>query len=440
MEKSDILVIGAGPGGYETAAHAAAHGKSVTLIERGELGGTCLNRGCIPTKCYCRSAQAMLDIADAPSLGVALPETMVQVDYPQVVARKNQVVEQLRQGVAFVLKGVNVVKGEALFTGASEVECGGETYTADQIIVATGSRPAMLPIPGAELCVNSDQMLETTELPASMVIIGGGVIGIEFASVYAAMGVKVTVVEYCKDILPPFDAEIAKRLRMALKKRGIDIVVGAAVKEVCPGFVVKYDLKGKEKEVAADLVLMAVGRAPVVPEGLASHVSISRRGFIEVGDDMKAAGRDDLYAIGDVNGRCMLAHAATAQGMVALGCDKIDLSVVPAAVFSVPECAMVGKTEEQCVAAGLETKIGKAMYRANGKALAMGEPEGLVKIIAGADGKILGCHICGAHAADLIQEIALAMANGLTVADVAFTIHGHPTLSEVVLRAAQAAL
>lgn len=467
MKASDVLIIGAGPGGYETAAMALAQGKMVTIVEKDALGGTCLNRGCIPTKCYCRSAQALLDLKECDTLGIKLPEGEAQVDYPMVVERKDQVVSTLQQGINFLLQKAEVVSGEARFEDEKTVVVGEEKYTASQIIIATGSKPAILPIPGADLAITSDEILDMKQLPKSLVIIGGGVIGIEFASIYAAMGVKVTVVEFCPEILPPFDKEIAKRLRTSLKRRGIDIIVGAAVKEIKPGFKVLYDLKGAEKELEAELVLMAVGRKPVLPEGLAAFAPISKRGFVEVVDEMKVQGFEHLYAIGDCNGRCMLAHAATAMGKIALGTENIDLTVIPSAVFSVPECSMVGKTEEQCKAQGLEYAVGKAMYRANGKALAMNEPDGMVKVIIEKDEPncILGCHIIGAHAADLIEEVTVAMAgndlleevagadvdglegldiampyNNLDAVKLADTIHGHPTLSEVVQKAVEAAL
>ncbi|WP_300804526.1 FAD-dependent oxidoreductase, partial [uncultured Duncaniella sp.] len=293
-----------------------------------------------------------------------------------------------------------------------------------------------------ELCLTSDEILSLDTLPKSLCVIGGGVIGMEFASVFAAFGVEVTVVEYCKEILPPFDAEIAKRLRMSLKRRGINIITGAEVKSISAGPVVNYSVKGKEKTVEAEAVLMAVGRQPVVPEGLADlGVKFNRRA-IAVNDDMtvkfedgKAPSDVKLYAIGDVNGRCMLAHAATMHGKVALGLTSLT-DVIPSAVFTYPECAMVGLTEEKCAELGRNVKIGKATFRANGKALAMGEPDGLVKVIADAEtDELLGCHICGAHAADLVQEIATAMQAGLKASAISSTVHAHPTLGEVVLSA-----
>lgn len=440
MEKSDLIIIGAGPGGYETAVEGAALGKKVTLIERDQPGGTCLNRGCIPTKTLCRSAEVAMTLANAGEFGFT--DVSASLDFAKVMERKDKVVEELREGVRTLLKDVNVVYGDAKFRSASEVEINGVTYTAPQIIIATGSVPALLPIPGKELALTSDEILSIDSLPKSLCVIGGGVIGMEFASIFAAFGTEVTVLEYCKEILPPFDAEIAKRLRMSLKRRGINIITAAEVTSITEGPVVNYLVKGKEKSVSAEMVLMAVGRRPNLPEGITEAGAKLNRNAIAVNDDMtvvfedgKAPADVKVYAIGDVNGRCMLAHAATRQGMVALGlADPTD--VVPSAVFTVPECAMVGLTEERCIQDGRNVRIGKATFRANGKALAMGEPNGLVKMIVDADtDAILGCHICGAHAADLIQEVANAIHSGDIVNAISSTVHAHPTLSEVVLAA-----
>ena len=437
MEKSDLIIIGAGPGGYETAIEAAATGLNVTLIERDKLGGTCLNRGCIPTKTLCRSAEVANTLKDASEFGLSNVDCIVE--YPKVVARKDRIVEELRSGVATLLKGVNVVEGEAKFVTPAVVEVNGTQYTAPKIIIATGSAPATLPIPGAELALTSDDILSMTTLPESIAIIGGGVIGMEFASIFASFGVNVTVIEYCKEILPPFDSEIAKRLRMSLKRRGINIVTGAQVTSIEPGMTVKYVSKGKEQEVKTAQVLMAVGRTPVLPVGLQELGIKMNRRAVAVADSMEVMFNDGkeptdvkLYAIGDLNGRCMLAHAATAHGKIALG-HKQDMSVVPSAVFTIPECAMVGLTEDQCVESGRKIKIGKSTFRSNGKALAMGEPDGLVKIIVDAEtDELLGCHICGAHAADLVQEVATVMTAGLKASAISSAIHGHPTLTEVV--------
>lgn len=436
MERFDLIVIGAGPGGYEAAAEAAALGRKVAVIERDELGGTCLNRGCIPTKALCRSAEVALTIGNSAEFGISSGEPVI--DLPQIMARKEQILAGLRESVGMVLKDVTIIRGEAKFITASIVDVNGESYTAPEIFIATGSRPAALDIPGKELAMSSDELLSIQTLPKSLIIIGGGVIGMEFASIFSAFGVKVTVLEYCKEILPPFDAEIAKRLRTALKRRGIEIVTAAQVTAIEPGMIVSYDVKGKTKTAEADQVLMAVGRKAVLPEGLAELGVRIERGAIAVDDNMKVLfdGSDPsdvtLYAIGDVNGRCMLAHAAYMHGLVALGKARLT-DIIPAAVFTQPECAMVGLTEEKCNAEGREIKIGKAMFRANGKALAMGEPDGLVKIIADAKtDELLGCHICGAHAADLVQEVATAMTAGLKASAISDAVHAHPTLTEVV--------
>lgn len=434
MNQADLIIIGAGPGGYETAAEAAAEGLNVVIIERAELGGTCLNRGCIPTKALCRSAQVALDVKEAAAYGVDV--NGFTLNYPVAAARKDEVVAQLRQGVEMALSRCTVVRGEARFVEPRIVAVGEESYTAPKIIIATGSSPARLPIPGAELAVDSDRLLSMTSFPERVTIIGGGVIGMEFASILSAFGVAVTVVEYCKEILPPFDKDISKRLKMALSKRGINIITSAAVTEIKPDLTVVYEAKGKQAEVASDLVVMAVGRRPVLPAGIdCTGITVGRRG-IEVDDNMMTS-VEGIYAIGDVNGRCMLAHAASAQGRRVLG-KPVDLDVVPSAVFTTPECAMVGLTEEQCKERQLPFKSAKALFRANGKALAMNESEGLVKMIVNTETRmILGCHICGPHAADLIQEVALAMARALPVDAIADTIHGHPTLGEAVQQAAR---
>ncbi len=429
MDRYDIIIIGSGPGGYTTAAGVARLGNRTLIIERDELGGTCLNRGCIPTKTLCRSAEVAMIMEKAENFGVNIGE--ITLNYSRAAERKQSVVEQLREGVALELKDVDIVRGEAKFIAANTVEVGNQQYSAPKIIIATGSCPASLPIPGAEMAVNSDSALELTSLPQKMTIIGGGVIGMEFASIFAAFGVKVTVLEYCREILPGFDAEVAKRLRMLLKRRGITITTGAQVTAITPSKEVEYTEKGKQKSVAADMVLMAVGRRAVIPDGLEELGIRLDRGFIAV-DSSMLTNLPGVYAIGDVNGRCMLAHAATAQGRVALEA-ATEPNIIPAAIFTLPECAGVGLSSEKCTALNIETLEGKAIYRANGKALALDETDGLLKIIVSRNSdKILGCFACGAHAADIIQEVTVAMQAGLTAGQLAATVHIHPTLSELI--------
>ena len=441
----DIIIIGAGPGGYETAADAAAHGLTVAIVERDQMGGTCLNRGCIPTKALCRNAEVINLMREAEVWGVKTGE--MAFDYAPVFERKEAVVKQLREGVEMLMgaPGITAIKGEAMLKDANTVVVNGEEYSAKNIIIATGSAPRGLPIEGADLAMTSDDILAMETLPKSLCIVGGGVIGMEFAAVFSTFGVEVTVIEYCKEILPPFDKDVAKRLKTVLSKRGIKIITSAAVNGITQGedgMTVTYELKGKPQSVTCEKVLMSVGRQPVLPQGLdAVGITVGRRG-IEVDDNMMT-NVPGVYAIGDVNGRMMLAHAASAQGLRALHAimgkaDDIKLDIVPSAVFTVPELAMVGLTEEQCAEKGLDVMVKKSFFRSNGKAVAMNETDGLLKMIVdNATRQIVGCHICGAHAADLIQEVVTAMNAGATVDLLARSIHGHPTLSEVMLTAAR---
>ena len=441
----DLIIIGAGPGGYEMAAEAAHAGLTVGIVERDQMGGTCLNRGCIPTKALCRNAEVLGNLKESAMWGIQ--SEGFTFDFGAAMTRKDEVVTQLRDGVKQLMQspGITAIEGEARFVDAHTIEVNGERHDAKNIVIATGSAPKGLPIPGAELAMTSDDILSMTELPKSLCIVGGGVIGMEFAAIFNTYGVEVTVVEFCKEILPPFDKDIAKRLRQTLGKRGIKIVPQAGVKAIAPcdeGLTVTYDLKGKEQSLVAERVLMSVGRQPVLPEGLDTiGVTVGRRG-IEVNDQMQT-NVEGVYAIGDVNGRMMLAHAASAQGEVALAailgkeCD-IRLDIVPSAVFTVPELSMVGLTEDQCEERGMEVVVKKAFFRSNGKAVSMNETDGLLKMIVdNATRQIVGCHICGAHAADLIQEVVTAMNAGATVDLLATSIHGHPTLSEVTLTAAR---
>lgn len=443
---SDLIIIGAGPGGYEMAADAAQYGLQVVIIEKSEAGGTCLNRGCIPTKALCRNAEIVNLLKESEAWGVKADA--ISLDYSVAYGRKNQVVNQLREGVEMLMKqpGITYVNGEASFKDAHTVCVGDEEYTASNIVIATGSAPRGLPIEGAELAMTSDDVLAMDTLPKSLCIVGGGVIGMEFAAIFNSFGVEVSVVEFCKEILPPFDKDIAKRLKTVLNKRGININTQAAVNGIHKtedGMLeVTYEQKGKAKSIVAEKVLMSVGRQPVLPAGLdKTGVTVGRRG-IEVNDNMltNVAG---IYAIGDVNGRMMLAHAASAQGAKALHHilgkeDCIKLDIVPSAVFTTPELSMVGLTEEQCSEKELDVTVKKSFFRSNGKAVSMGETDGLIKmIVCNQTRKIAGCHICGAHAADLIQEVVTAMNAELTVDVLASAIHGHPTLSEVVMATAK---
>lgn len=449
MQKTDLIIIGAGPGGYETALEAAKVGLSVTLFEGAELGGTCLNAGCIPTKCLVKNAEVVSQFKNSEQFGI--DDFTFSLDFNKVMERKNNVVETLRAGIAQMMKmaKVNVVKGFAAFTDDHTVTCDGEEYTADNFIIATGSVSKALPIPGADLeCVmDSTRILSIDHIPESLTIIGGGVIGMEFAGIFSALGSKVTVIEFMKQILPPFDADIAKRLKAALTKQGIKIITGAAATSIAQDAdyqcVVNYTVKDKEEQVVSSDLLMAVGRAPRLDTcGLdKAGVEYTKRGIVV--DEWMRTNVPHIFAIGDCNARMMLAHVASFQGMHALNAilghdDDIDFNVVPSAVFTNPECGMAGLTEAQCKEKGMDVKIGQAFFRANGKALAMGESEGLVKLIFDAvSGCLVGAHIMGVQAADLAQQCADLMSRGTTRDQMLDIIFGHPTVSEVLMAAAR---
>ena len=438
MTTSDLIIIGSGPGGYRAAEHAASLGLTVTIIEESQLGGTCLNCGCIPTKTLARNAEILDTLAKADTFG--LSQLSFTLDFNRVMERKNQVVETLRNGVATLLSapGITVVQGTGSFTSNRTVMVGDKEYSATNIIIATGSKPKMLPIPGidSKKVVTSTELLSINEVPRRLCIVGAGVIGMEFASIFNSLGSEVTVVEYLKECLPALDSDIAKRLRQSIAKKGVNFIMQAGVQAITDEGVA-YERKGKPGVVEADVILMATGRAPRT-EGLcldAINVATNKSGII-TDDDMQTNVKG-IYAIGDVNGRTMLAHAATYQGLHVVNKivgreDNIRLDIIPAAVFTHPEAASVGLTEDSCKAQGIDYKIKKGYYRANGKALAMDEPDGMVKLIIGSDDKIIGCHLYGAHSADLVQEVSALMAMDATASRLADLVHVHPTLNEIL--------
>lgn len=462
-----LIIIGAGPGGYETALLAAKRGVEVVLIESGHVGGTCLNEGCIPTKAFCKNAEVLDGLREAEAFGVT--GLSYGFDFKAVAARKNAVVEQLRGGVEGLLghKLITLVRGKASFKDAHTVTVDGQDYVGDCIIIATGSVSASLPIPGADLpgILTSREILDLEEVPQRLCVIGGGVIGLEFASVFRSFGSEVTVLEYFKEILPRFDSDLSKRLKQSLGKRGIEINTQAqvtAIEEV-PAVIstedgdrveksiykVSFTRKGKEETVEADKVLMAVGRkANVGSLNLADiGLEFTPRGIV-VDEKTMQTNVPHIYAVGDINGKMMLAHAATFQGIVALdhimGIENgINLSVMPAAVFTSPEAASVGMTEEDCKEAGIPIKALKSFFRANGKAVTMGETDGFCKVIVAAEpkegaespyepGRILGCHLYGPHASDIVQEACALISRKATLKEFEDIIHTHPTLTEVL--------
>lgn len=460
-----IIIIGAGPGGYETALLAAKRGVEVVLIESAHVGGTCLNEGCIPTKTFCKNAEVLDSLREGETFG--LTDLTYGFDFSKVIDRKNAVVEQLRGGVEGLLnnKLITLVRGKASFKDAHTVTVTpGATpvtieksveYSADHIIIATGSVSSSLPIPGADLpgILTSREILDIEKVPSSLCVIGGGVIGLEFASIFRSFGCEVTVLEYCKDILPRFDTDLAKRLKQSLSKRGISVETQAQVTSIterdADAYTVSYTRKGKEETVTAEKVLMAVGRRANVASLNLDDIGLeyTQRGIVTDERTMQT-NIPHIYAVGDINGRMMLAHAATFQGIVALDHimgveNQIDLSVMPAAVFTSPEAASVGLTEDECKDRGIPVKCLKSFFRANGKAVTMGETDGFCKVVVAAEpkegaqspyqpGRVLGCHLYGPHSSDIVQEACAMISRKATLEEFQSVIHTHPTLTEVL--------
>lgn len=446
MITSDLIIIGSGPGGYHTASYAAKHGLQVIIIEKEHLGGTCLNAGCIPTKCLAHDA----DLLRNPLLSCVGGGL---VDFKRIYEHKQQVVENLRSGIETLLLQPNItlVRGEASFVDAQTVQVGDQQYTAKDILIATGSEARLLPFIDPEMvhegsCVmTSTELLNTQTIPSRLCIIGAGVIGMEFASAFSSFGSEVTVIEFLKECLPPVDADISKRLRKCLEKRGVTFYMQSGVTAITPTekdgvkqATVCFSRKGETLKVEADAVLVATGRRPRI-EGLqleAAGVAYTPKGITV--DEHMATNVPHIYAIGDVNGQMMLAHAASFQGMKAVNHilgkqDGIRLDVMPSAIFTYPEAASVGPTEATLKEQKVAYTCKKGYYRANGKALAIDETEGMLKLFVGEDDqRILGCHAYGAHAADLVQEVAALMNRDTTIEQLGDMVHIHPTLSEIL--------
>lgn len=454
----DIAIIGGGPGGYAAAIHAAQLGARVALIEERRIGGTCLNRGCIPTKAMAHDAELYAALRSGAYAATA--EGGVRLDAARLLARRAEVVETLVSGVETLLArhGVTVLpgRGSILSPGAIAVAREGgptEALTARAIIVASGSDPSVPPIPGADLpgVVTSDGLLALESVPASMVVIGAGVIGTEFASIYAALGTRVAMVEMA-DFLMGVDVQLARRYRALLKRQGVAISTGVEVTGISPagdgGLRVRYVEKERTLSVDGEVVLMATGRRPrTAGLGLeAAGVALEHRA-VAVNARMET-GVPGIYAVGDCIGGIMLAHVAMYEGEIAV--DNIlgrpreaDYSVVPNCVYTIPEIAGVGLTEEEAKRRGLAVKVTRFPFTANGRALALGETEGQVRMLCAAEpngrgGRLLGVHILGPRASEAIGEAAVALRLGASAEDLAHTMHQHPTLSEALMEAAMA--
>ena len=453
--QADLCVIGAGPGGYVAAIKAAQLGLKTIVVERDELGGVCLNRGCIPTKAMLRSANLFETFKQAADFGILADN--VRVDFGQVIARRDKIVKQLTGGVGTLLQsnGIELVRGAATLLGPGRVRVSGDQggeIQVKSVILATGSAPARLPIPGADGpgVIDSDGALALTSVPARLLIIGGGAVGCEWANVFHAFGSKVTLVELLPNLLPVEDEEMGKALGRSFSRRGIDVRTGAKVERIEEGqdgarLCTVVDNAGKAEQVAVDLVLIGVGRRPVTDGlGLEQAGVKLERGWVIV-DDQLRTNLDGVYAIGDLTAKKLLAHLASHQGIVAAENAAghgatMDYKVVPGCTYTHPEVASVGLTEAQARAAGHDVQVGRFPFSASARAMTAGDTEGLVKVVADAKyGELLGVHIIGPEASEMIPESALALRLEATLEDVTATIHAHPTLGEATMEAALAA-
>ncbi len=441
----DVAVLGAGPGGYIAAIRSAQYGKKVVLIESRELGGTCLNRGCIPTKAFLHSAEIYESAKNSENFGITSGE--IGYDFVKVAAYKDGIVNKLRTGIAKLEKahGVKVINGFGRIQDAHTLDVEGERITFDKLIIATGSAPALPPIPGID-CNNvltSDDVLGMTSLPNSFVIIGGGVIGIEFATVLSAFGKAVTIIEMMPSILPGTDADIVRVLSRVLKKKKVSIINNARVTHISEADTVSvtYEVNGEIKIAEGECCIVCVGRRPLTSDiGLEALGIEMNRSFIKIDEHCRTSA-DNIYAIGDVTGKIQLAHVASAQGMVAAAnacghTEVMDYSVVPSCIYTSPEIAFVGISEDKAKALGIQYKVGSYNVAGNGKAMIMDEAIGTVKLIGDENGKLIGAQLLCPRATDMISELTALIRLGASIEDVAGTIHPHPTVSEAVMEAA----
>lgn len=448
--ESDMTIIGGGPGGYVAAIKAAKMGAKVVLVEKESLGGTCLNWGCIPTKALVRSAEVYDSLKEAESFGLSVKE--YSVDMEKVINRKSSIVSKLVGGIQYLVEknSIKLINGTGKLVDKNTVRAEAEDKIVEvnskNIILATGSETVYLPIPGANSkgVLTSKEILDMKVLPKKLAVIGGGVIGMEFAFIYASFGVEVFVVEYLDNVLQMLDQDIIDEIKTAAEKKGIKLYTGSRVEEIIDTeddkCVVRFTKAGESKYISVDKVLMSVGRKPYL-EGL----GIEEAG-IELNDNKKGikvnsqmqTNIPNIYAIGDVTNKIQLAHVASHQGIVAveniMGHNvEMDYSAVPSAIFTHPEIATVGLTEKDAKSKGMDVEVGKFPYAANGKALTMGDERGFIKVIKDkASNKVVGAGIIGINSADLISPLTLAIKNGLTTKQIVETIFAHPTTAEVI--------
>lgn len=451
MKQYDIVVVGGGPGGYVAAIKAAQYGAQVALIESEVVGGICLNHGCIPTKALLKTSKTFDQLSDLESLGLS-NTGQINFDWKKVIARKDGVVKQLTSGIAFLLKKnkVDLFNGFGTVLSRNEVKVGDQTLKTKNVIIATGSSAIVPPIPGAKEAyekgdvVTSRELLNVVKAPKRLTIIGGGVIGVEFATIFSQMGSEVTIVEKMPTILPTIEEDIVKEYARRLKKDGIKIFNEAEVTKI-DGTNIEYKLGDKVEKLEGDLVLMSVGvRANL---GGLEALNLKLEGSSIQTDEYLRTNIPGVYAIGDVNGKFMLAHVASHEGILAVehilekGTHKMRYDRIPSAVYGSPEIAVIGMTEKEAKEKGLDYKVSRVPVAAVGKAIADGDKEGFIKLIV--DKKyleVLGAHIYAYNATELISEFSVAMESEATAHEIARAIHPHPTLSELNLEAALGAI
>ncbi|MCP3030664.1 dihydrolipoyl dehydrogenase [Halobacillus sp. A1] len=451
----DTLVVGAGPGGYVAAIRAAQTGQKVTIVDKGNLGGVCLNVGCVPSKALIQAGHRFEHAKGSEDMGIKSEKTTV--DFSKVQEWKGSVVDKLTGGVEGLLKGnkVDIVKGEVYFVDKNTVRVmddkNSQTYTFNNCIIATGSRPIEIPdFKFSDRVIDSTGALALQEVPKKMVVIGGGYIGTELGTAYANFDTEVTILEGMKDILGGFEKQMSSLVKRRLKKKGVDVVTNAmakGVEETKDGVTVKYEVKGEEKTIDADYVLVTVGRRPNTDEiGLEElGIEMSDKGVIKT-DKQCRTSVDNIFAIGDIVDGPPLAHKASYEGKIAAEVisgekSEVDYLGIPAVVFSDPELATVGYTEQEAKDAGYEVNASKFPFGANGRALSLNDSDGFLKLITRKDdGLVIGAQIAGPNASDMIAELGLAIESGMTAEDLALTIHAHPTLGEITMEAAEVAM